>query len=171
MTATSDVRCLELSGRSAEAFEHLTFRGLAPLLRRAGADGRVLALGAVGDGGPIGLALAEISEDGAAAELRSLAVRSEHRRRGVATRLLAAVERALAVARVRSVAASFPDDRESGEDVLEPRDESGLGLLRGSADTPHQIQHLTETGRKKARDTVTILAGAQRLHGRMQGDQ
>ena len=46
---------------------------------------------------------------------------------------------------------------ESGEDVLEPRDESGLGLLRGSADTPHQIQHLTETGRKKAREKRALV--------------
>src|SRR5450830_680470 len=35
---------------------------------------------------------------------------------------------------------------ESGEDVLELREESGLGLLRDSTDTRHQIQHLTETG-------------------------
>ena len=46
---------------------------------------------------------------------------------------------------------------ESGEDVLEPREESGLGLLRGSADTPHQIQHLTETGRKKAREKRALV--------------
>ncbi|HEX9086874.1 MAG TPA: NAD-glutamate dehydrogenase [Arthrobacter sp.] len=46
---------------------------------------------------------------------------------------------------------------ESGEDVLEPREESGLGLLRGGADTPHQIQHLTETGRKKAREKRALV--------------
>ncbi|XTR52926.1 NAD-glutamate dehydrogenase [Pseudarthrobacter sp. So.54] len=46
---------------------------------------------------------------------------------------------------------------ESGEDVLEPREDSGLGLLRGSADTPHQIQHLTETGRKKAREKRALV--------------
>ena len=46
---------------------------------------------------------------------------------------------------------------ESGEDVLEPREESGLGLLRGAADTPHQIQHLTETGRKKAREKRALV--------------
>ncbi|MGY2745727.1 NAD-glutamate dehydrogenase [Arthrobacter sp. UYCu723] len=46
---------------------------------------------------------------------------------------------------------------ESGEDVLEPRDESGLGLLRGAADTPHQIQHLTEAGRKKAREKRALV--------------
>lgn len=46
---------------------------------------------------------------------------------------------------------------ESGEDVLEPRDESGLGLLRAGTDTPHQIQHLTETGRKKAREKRALV--------------
>ncbi len=46
---------------------------------------------------------------------------------------------------------------ESGEDVLEPRDDSGLGLLRGSAVTRHQIQHLTEAGRKKAREKRALV--------------
>ena len=46
---------------------------------------------------------------------------------------------------------------ESGEDVLEPREDSGLGLLRGGADTPHQIQHLTEAGRKKAREKRALV--------------
>ncbi len=46
---------------------------------------------------------------------------------------------------------------ESGEDVLEPREESGLGLLRGGTDTPHQIQHLTEAGRKKAREKRALV--------------
>jgi glutamate dehydrogenase len=45
----------------------------------------------------------------------------------------------------------------AGEDVLEPRDESGLGLLRGGADARHQIQHLTETGRKKAREKRALV--------------
>jgi glutamate dehydrogenase len=46
---------------------------------------------------------------------------------------------------------------ESGEDVLEPREESGLGLLRPSATTRHQIQHLTETGRQKAREKRALV--------------
>lgn len=46
---------------------------------------------------------------------------------------------------------------ESGEDVLELREESGLGLLRDSSDTRHQIQHLTETGRKKAREKSALV--------------
>jgi glutamate dehydrogenase len=46
---------------------------------------------------------------------------------------------------------------ESGEDVLELREESGLGLLRDGADTRHQIQHLTETGRKKAREKSALV--------------
>ncbi|MET3808931.1 glutamate dehydrogenase [Arthrobacter sp. UYEF3] len=46
---------------------------------------------------------------------------------------------------------------DSGEDVLELREDSGLGLLRGSTDTRHQIQHLTETGRKKARERRALV--------------
>ncbi|MDQ0755748.1 NAD-glutamate dehydrogenase [Arthrobacter sp. B3I4] len=46
---------------------------------------------------------------------------------------------------------------ESGEDVLELREESGLGLLRDGGDTRHQIQHLTETGRKKAREKSALV--------------
>ncbi len=45
---------------------------------------------------------------------------------------------------------------ESGEDVLDPRDDSGLGLLR-NGETRHQIQHLTETGRKKAREKRALV--------------
>ena len=45
---------------------------------------------------------------------------------------------------------------ESGEDVLELREESGLGLLRGGADT-RQVQHLTEAGRKKAREKRALV--------------
>ncbi|WP_445153903.1 NAD-glutamate dehydrogenase [Arthrobacter sp. Hor0625] len=46
---------------------------------------------------------------------------------------------------------------ESGEDVLELREDSGLGLLRNSADMQHQIQHLTETGRRKAREKSALV--------------
>jgi glutamate dehydrogenase len=45
---------------------------------------------------------------------------------------------------------------EAGEDVLELREESGLGLLRRGADT-RQVQHLTETGRKKAREKRALV--------------
>ncbi|WP_211877691.1 NAD-glutamate dehydrogenase [Pseudarthrobacter albicanus] len=45
----------------------------------------------------------------------------------------------------------------AGEDVLEPRDDSGLGLLRGGTSTPHQIQHLTSAGRKKAREKRALV--------------
>ncbi len=43
-----------------------------------------------------------------------------------------------------------------GEDVLELREDSGLGLLRASEDSPH-IQHLTDTGRKKAREKRALV--------------
>ena len=45
---------------------------------------------------------------------------------------------------------------ESGEDVLELREESGLGLLRAGADA-RQVQHLTEAGRKKAREKRALV--------------
>ncbi|MEZ2389036.1 NAD-glutamate dehydrogenase [bacterium RCC_150] len=45
---------------------------------------------------------------------------------------------------------------DNGEDVLELRDESGLGLLR-SGDHPHQIQHLTDAGRRKAREKRALV--------------
>ncbi|MGN7236110.1 NAD-glutamate dehydrogenase, partial [Micrococcus luteus] len=43
-----------------------------------------------------------------------------------------------------------------GEDVLELREDSGLGLLRAAADSPH-IQLLTDTGRKKAREKRALV--------------
>lgn len=45
---------------------------------------------------------------------------------------------------------------ESGEDVLELREESGLGLLRMGADG-HHVQHLTVAGRKKAREKRALV--------------
>ncbi len=45
---------------------------------------------------------------------------------------------------------------ESGEDVLELREESGLGLLRSGADG-HHVQHLTDAGRKKAREKRALV--------------
>ncbi len=44
---------------------------------------------------------------------------------------------------------------EEGEDVLAPRDESGLGLLRHA--DKRQIHHLTEAGRKKAREKRALV--------------
>ncbi len=43
-----------------------------------------------------------------------------------------------------------------GEDVLELREDSGLGLLRAAADSPH-VQHLTDAGRKKAREKRALV--------------
>jgi glutamate dehydrogenase len=45
---------------------------------------------------------------------------------------------------------------EAGEDVLELREGSGLGLLRTHGDTPH-IQHLTDAGRRKAREKRALV--------------
>jgi glutamate dehydrogenase len=43
-----------------------------------------------------------------------------------------------------------------GEDVLELREDSGLGLLRDGADN-HHVQHLTLAGRKKAREKRALV--------------
>ncbi|MET4588892.1 NAD-glutamate dehydrogenase [Arthrobacter sp. 754] len=43
-----------------------------------------------------------------------------------------------------------------GEDVLELREDSGLGLLRAKPDSPH-VQHLTEVGRRKAREKRALV--------------
>ncbi|GAC1513832.1 MAG: hypothetical protein NVS1B16_06360 [Pseudarthrobacter sp.] len=43
-----------------------------------------------------------------------------------------------------------------GEDVLELRKDSGLGLLRVKAGAPH-LQHLTEAGRRKAREKRALV--------------
>ncbi len=43
-----------------------------------------------------------------------------------------------------------------GEDILTPVEGSGLGLLR-SIDDGHQVQHLTEAGRQKARERTTLV--------------
>ncbi|WP_309107816.1 NAD-glutamate dehydrogenase [Arthrobacter sp.] len=45
---------------------------------------------------------------------------------------------------------------EDGEDVLQLREDSGLGLLRASSDG-RQIQHLTDAGRKKAREKRALV--------------
>lgn len=45
---------------------------------------------------------------------------------------------------------------EDGEDVLELREDSGLGLLRASSDG-RQVQHLTDAGRKKAREKRALV--------------
>ena len=44
----------------------------------------------------------------------------------------------------------------AGEDVLELREDSGLGLLRAAADS-HHVQHLTDAGRKKAREKRALV--------------
>ncbi|MCW2665617.1 MAG: glutamate dehydrogenase [Frankiales bacterium] len=43
-----------------------------------------------------------------------------------------------------------------GEDLLELREDSGLGLLREKAGAPH-LQHLTDAGRKKAREKRALV--------------
>lgn len=45
---------------------------------------------------------------------------------------------------------------DAGEDVLELRESSGLGLLRAREDT-HHVQHLTDAGRRKAREKRALV--------------
>lgn len=45
---------------------------------------------------------------------------------------------------------------ENGEDVLQLREDSGLGLLR-AGDTTRQVQHLTDAGRKRAREKRALV--------------
>lgn len=45
---------------------------------------------------------------------------------------------------------------EEGEDVLQLREDSGLGLLR-AGDTTRQVQHLTDAGRKRAREKRALV--------------
>lgn len=45
---------------------------------------------------------------------------------------------------------------EDGEDVLQLREDSGLGLLR-AGDSTRQVQHLTDAGRKRAREKRALV--------------
>jgi GNAT superfamily N-acetyltransferase len=105
-----------VSGPLAEAFASLTFAGLLPLLRRAGLDPGVVAVGADAGGEPVGLALAQVTRDGEA-ELRSIAVDPHHRSRGVGTRLVEALEAELLATGCRRLGAVYPDDTPEGQRV------------------------------------------------------
>lgn len=88
------IRCLDVTLAQALPYAALT----SPDLRRT-ALGRPLrepllaAVAAAGEGEPLGVAVAEVKAGGEAAEVLSLFVRPEARRRGLAGRLLAALER------------------------------------------------------------------------------
>jgi GNAT superfamily N-acetyltransferase len=102
-----------VSGILAESYARLTFAGLLPLLRRAGQEPGVVAVGADVGGEPAGLVLSERTGTGGA-EIRSVAVDPRHRGCGVGVRLLAALQEELLRAGVTSLAATFPDDTPAG---------------------------------------------------------
>jgi ribosomal protein S18 acetylase RimI-like enzyme len=91
----------------------MTFPRFRPLLRRAGVDTQVVAIGAtrtggVDDGAEVGLAIGWINPGPAAqAELLSVFVRSDCRGRGCGNDLLAELERAVAGAGCRSIASVY----------------------------------------------------------------
>jgi GNAT superfamily N-acetyltransferase len=81
-----------LEAPNASAYGDLTMPGCLPLLARIAHDRSVVALGGTRFGRPIGLILAELSDDGADGVVLSLFVRPGYRGIGVGTALLAALE-------------------------------------------------------------------------------
>lgn len=108
----STVVTIPAAGPLDSAWQSMTFPSYRPLLAVVGSvnaatGGRPVARLAVdGDTKPLGLALAEIGADGTTAELLSLFVTADARRRGVGTALVEALEgdlRAAGVGRVEGV--------------------------------------------------------------------
>lgn len=109
---------------AARPFAAMTYPHHLPDLLRASASGPVVAVGATDDS-PCGLALAKL--DGSTATLISVLVRSDHRRAGVGTALIAAVEaqaRALGATELDGV---YPLGKEATPAVEALLDKSGWG--------------------------------------------
>jgi len=103
-----------LLGQPAEPhYEFMTFPAFTAQLGAAGADPRVVAVGASLLGRPVGLALSGLLPSGNSALLHSIFVLPEHRRSGVGTALLAASERALADRGCRYVSGGYVAGRPS----------------------------------------------------------
>lgn len=100
-----------ITGAALESFKPFTFAGLIPLLAEADQNPRIVAVGASLGSDPVGLALAEIDAMGSgSAELRSLALATDHRGIGVGKRLVCTVEEELKLLGCSWVGATFPDD-------------------------------------------------------------
>jgi GNAT superfamily N-acetyltransferase len=95
-------------------FHGLTYASLQPLLFSAG-NGEVSAVGASEDGEAAGLALALRLPQKGFTRLASLFVRGASRRRGIATRLLAALEEELRREGVERLEASYQTGRATSE--------------------------------------------------------
>src|SRR5437016_3089404 len=99
---------ISILGRSAaRAFRHMTFPAFRRLLDFDPALPGCLAIGSFDGAHASGLALAAIDDAGTTSRILSLYVEREQRGRGVATRLAAAAEDALARAGARDVAAKY----------------------------------------------------------------
>lgn len=101
------MRITLLDSKTAGAFRHMTFPAYRWLLGFDLVPPKTVALGGWSDGRAVGLALAAIDPVRPIAELLSLYVAPEHRRRGLATGLLAAAEEELARLDVREVWATY----------------------------------------------------------------
>lgn len=100
-----------LDASSAAGFESLTYARLRPPLASLGRDPALIAIGARFDARPVGLVLAEIGfPDAASVSLLSIATADDHRRRGIAMRLLEGIEAAARAASCSRVRAVRPDN-------------------------------------------------------------
>lgn len=95
-------------------FHGLTYASLQPLLFSAG-NGEVTAVGALEEGEPAGLALALRLPHKGFTRLASLFVRAGSRRRGIGTRLLAALEEELRREGAERLEASYQTGRSTSE--------------------------------------------------------
>jgi GNAT superfamily N-acetyltransferase len=116
----------------ASAFSLLTFPVFRTRLERLDQGSKApLAVGACDDEGPVGLALVDFAED--YAELLSVFVVPDRRRRGIATRLLATVEKEIGIS-CKSLRVSY----EGGNAFVEAVE----GLLAGRGFTAPQRRSL-----------------------------
>ncbi|BAZ31623.1 GCN5-related N-acetyltransferase [Cylindrospermum sp. NIES-4074] len=84
-----------LSNATANLYEKLTYPTFRLHLRVLDSDNSMVALGVHLDSQPVGLALAQISQDKKSAEILSLFIVPEHRQRGLGKALLTSVEKEL----------------------------------------------------------------------------
>lgn len=114
MDASVPLQVTPLGPFNSLPFHGLTYASLQPLLYSAG-NGDVTAVGATEDGEAAGLALALRLPHKRFTRLASLFVRERSRRRGIATRLLAALEEELRREGVERLEASYQTGRSTSE--------------------------------------------------------
>lgn len=132
-------------GTVLQHYEELTFPPIADRLARRPPRGRWCGAVALGDEGPVGLAVVELPPAGAA-QMLSLAVLPGARRRGVGTALLDQVERLAAGAGATALEGSYRTSwrsRGAIEALLTTRGwsppETRLVLARGATATARQL--------------------------------